>query len=68
MGRGELFSSGREPCEQSDQFLLVIQPISLSNFPTAGAVPPVFPSVAQQSLSCHGPVCKAQLLSPSPPN
>lgn len=46
----------------------VIQLISFSNLPTAGAVPPVFPSVSQQSFSSRGPVCKVQLLSPSPPS
>lgn len=45
----------------------VIQPTSLSNFPAAGAVPPVFPSMAQPGLSSRGPMCKAQLCSPYPP-
>lgn len=39
----------------------VIQPTSFSNFPPAGAVPPVFPCVAQQRLQRIGCSCSSAL-------
>lgn len=45
MGCGEFFNSGRHLLRAV--LVGVTQPAPLSNFPAAGAVPPVFPSIAQ---------------------